>query len=218
MVLKLHCLPSSTCSRRVLVTLEEAGIPYEIVDVNLFAGEQKGASHLKLQPFGKIPVLDDDGFILYESRAICKYIAKKYGKGKLIPQDGDLKAFALFEQACSVELCQYDGPSFKICYEKVFKQMRGQGPPDEAILEPARKEIEIVFAVYENTLSKQAYLAGDELTVVDLYHLSNGNYIRGVGEKGLFEKFPHVEKWFSGLENSESWKKTISLGKPLPGR
>ncbi len=74
MVLKLYGSAMSTS--RVLVTLIELNLPYELIPIDISKGEQKADSFLKLQPFGKVPVLDDDGFIMYESRAICKYLAK----------------------------------------------------------------------------------------------------------------------------------------------
>lgn len=103
MVLTVHGSPYSTCSQRIFTVFAEKGVEHELVEVNLGVGEQKQAPHLKIQPFGRVPVLDDDGFLLYESRAIAKYVAKKYaGQGtKLIPDEGDLKAFGLFEQVCA---------------------------------------------------------------------------------------------------------------------
>lgn len=66
------------------------------------AGELKTAAWAEKQPFGLTPYLDDDGFVVYESRAICKYIARKYaGQGvKLIPAEGDCEGYGLFEQVC----------------------------------------------------------------------------------------------------------------------
>jgi len=60
-------------------------------------------AYLEMQPFGKVPVLEDDGYFVYESRAMCKYLAKKYADQgpKLIPADEDLKAYGLFEQVCT---------------------------------------------------------------------------------------------------------------------
>lgn len=100
MVLKIHGVKSSTCTRRVLTALYEKGVPYEFVPVNFANGEHKSPKHMALQPFGKVPAMDDDGFILFESRAIAKYIAKKYaGQGAtLLPAEDDLKAYGLFEQ------------------------------------------------------------------------------------------------------------------------
>lgn len=100
MVLKLYGMREATCTQRVLTTLAEKGIGFEFIIVNARAGEQLQPSHLEKQPFGKVPVLDDNGFLIYESRAICKYLARKYSdKGtKLIPTEGDLKEYGLFEQ------------------------------------------------------------------------------------------------------------------------
>jgi glutathione S-transferase len=105
MVIKVHGVVQSTCTRRVLTALIEKGVPYELVAVNFQAAEHKSAPFLAMQPFGKIPVLDDDGFLVYESRAICKYIAKKYASQgtKLIPAEDDLKGYALFEQVSPSE-------------------------------------------------------------------------------------------------------------------
>jgi glutathione S-transferase len=106
MVLTLYGFPFSTCTQRVLAVLLEKDLPYELVEVNLFKGDQKSEAHLARQPFGKIPVLEDDGFFVFESRAISKYLAKKFAtKGtNLIPDDGDFKAYGVFEQVGCVSV------------------------------------------------------------------------------------------------------------------
>ncbi|TCD67245.1 hypothetical protein EIP91_000322, partial [Steccherinum ochraceum] len=78
MVLKLHGFVLSTCSLRVATVLKEFNVPFELVPVDITKGEQKSPAHVKIQPFGQIPYIDDDGFVLYESRAIARYIAAKY--------------------------------------------------------------------------------------------------------------------------------------------
>lgn len=72
MVLRVYGSAMSTS--RVLITLLEKELPYELVRVDIANGNQKTDDYKKLQPFGKVPVLDDDGFIMFESRAICKYL------------------------------------------------------------------------------------------------------------------------------------------------
>lgn len=112
MAVKVHCSPMTTCSRLVLLVLEICKVPYEIVVVDLSVGAHMEPSHKKLHPFAKVPLLEDDGFYVYESRAICKYIVKKYGSGtNLMPADGDFKGYALFEQVwifnnCSLKTSQ----------------------------------------------------------------------------------------------------------------
>lgn len=125
MVLKVHGVPQSTCTRRALVVLAEKEVPYELVKVDFLAREHKSEAFLKMQPFGKVPVLEDDGVFIYESRAIAKYIAKKFagqGTKSLMPADDDFVGYGLFEQACSLEIAYFDGPASRIAYEKVFKR------------------------------------------------------------------------------------------------
>jgi len=212
MAIKLYGMKISTCYRRVAAVLYEKNLDFELVEVNIMKGEQKSPGHLAKQPFGKIPVLDDNGFIVYESRAIAKYIAKKYaGQGtKLIPADGDVEGYALFEQACSMETSYFDGPASTIAYEKVFKAWRGAGAADEAILKTQTAALDATFKGYEAILSKQKYLAGNELTAADLFHLPYGIMIKEVGLADLFEKYPAVSKWFTGLTERESWVKVVS--------
>lgn len=67
--------------------------------------------------------------------------------------------------------------------------------------------LDTTLAVYEQILSTQKYIAGDKLTVADLYHVSYGALARQAGYLETFEKYPHVEKWFAGLLALESWQK-----------
>ena len=75
MVLKLY--GSAMSFSRVLVTVLEKDLPYEHVLIDIANGDQKSEAYKKLQPFGKVPALDDDGFVIFESRAICKYLARQ---------------------------------------------------------------------------------------------------------------------------------------------
>ncbi|RXW15180.1 hypothetical protein EST38_g10682 [Candolleomyces aberdarensis] len=90
MVLTLHGYPISTCSKRVAVVLHEKQVPFKFVTIDLATGEQNAPVHLEKHPCGEGPyIIDDHGFVLYESRAIARYIEEKYtGQGTaLIPTD-----------------------------------------------------------------------------------------------------------------------------------
>ena len=124
MAITVHGAAVSTCSQRVLTTLLELGLPYTLRTLNFATAEHKSESFLKLQPFGKVPVLEDDGFFVFESRAICKYLVAKYGKqgNTLLPAEKDFKAYGLFEQAASIEHFYFNGPAEGLAYEKIFKE------------------------------------------------------------------------------------------------
>lgn len=210
MVLKLY--GSAMSFARVLVTILEMDLPYEHIPIDIAKGDQKSEAYKKLQPFGKVPALEDDGFLIFESRAICKYLARRYSSGmKLMPEGDNDKAYGLFEQACSVEQSYFAAASETIGTELVIKKVKGLGPPDEARVAQAEAGLDEVFAYYDKVLAKQNYLAGDELTLVDLFHLPNGSALKAFGYKGTFEKYPYVDEWFTRLQQRETWVKAAAL-------
>ena len=122
-MLKLCGFALSNYHNKVKLALLEKQVPFELVPVDFAAGEHKSAAHLARQPFGQVPYIDDDGFVLYESRAICRYIAAKYRNqgATLLPDPTDLKALALFEQAASIEVSNFDGPASRIAIQRIFR-------------------------------------------------------------------------------------------------
>ncbi|KAL0953091.1 hypothetical protein HGRIS_004363 [Hohenbuehelia grisea] len=190
MVLKLYGIPLSTCTRRVAVVAHEINAPFELVEVDFMKGEHKGPEFLKKQPFGQVPVLDDDGFIVYESRAISRYLANKY-KSPLIPSD--LKKNALFEQAASIEHSNFDPSASKAVFENVFKKWRGL-EPDAAVFDGLIATLDEKLKVYDGILANQNFLGGDEITLADLFHLPYGSMLETAGSKVLY-KYKNVERY-----------------------
>jgi glutathione S-transferase len=89
--------------------------------------------------------------------------------------------------------------------------MRG-GATDEALVEVYGIQLDKALAVYDVILAKQPYLAGEELTLADLFHIPYGAMARRIGYEETFNKYPHVKKWFDGLEARESWVKANLSG------
>ncbi|PPQ66676.1 hypothetical protein CVT24_008829 [Panaeolus cyanescens] len=203
MVMKLYGLDISTCTRRAAVVMHEKKVPFEFVNVDLFKGENKSPEYLAKQPFGQVPYLDDDGFILYESRAIARYIATKYADQgtPLIPKD--MKAQALMDQAISVEISDFNEYAEKAVAEMIFKPMRGM-TPDKAIFDKLIAALEMKLDVYEKILSKQKYLAGNEITIADLFHLPYGSMLSAAGSD-IMESKPNVKRWFHDISSRPSW-------------
>ncbi|KAE8364916.1 glutathione S-transferase [Aspergillus caelatus] len=215
MVLKLHGFPLSTCTRRVRTVLAEKGLEAEFQPVDLAKGEQRTESYLNdLHPFGKVPVLQDTetGVQIFESRAINQYISSKYaGQGTaLSPPESDLKAWALYQQALSIEQSYFDPIVSQIAFEKVFKARKGLGETDEARVKVLLSQLTPVLEGYERVLSKHKYLAGDQVTLADLAHLPYGVFVEQFGFADLLPKYPHVQKWWEELKARESWKKVTA--------
>ena len=93
MALKIYGVARSRAFRNLWMA-KELGLDYEHVKVDFATGETRTPAHLALNPNGHVPVIDDDGFVLWESMAINLYLAKKYGAGKLYPTRLDDEARA----------------------------------------------------------------------------------------------------------------------------
>ncbi|KZP22448.1 glutathione S-transferase [Athelia psychrophila] len=152
MALKLYGSPYSTATKRVAIVLQEKHVPFEFINIDLIKGEHKAPAFVAKQPFGQVPLIDDEGFILYDSRALGRYIASKYAsQGPALIPTGNLKAAALFEQAVFSELANFEGAAQALCYEKWFKSMTGQ-EADEAVVAENKARLEGTLDVYENIL------------------------------------------------------------------
>ncbi|KAM6497623.1 Glutathione S-transferase, C-terminal-like protein [Amanita muscaria] len=207
MVLKLIGSPFSTCGQRVAVVLREKKVPYELVPIDFAKGEHKTPAYLEKQPFGQVPYIDDDGFVLYESRAIGRYIATKYAnQGTTLIPTG-LKENAVFEQAASTETANFDSFATPLLRETLFKKFKGL-QPDEELAKNHRTALAAKLDVYEKILSKQKYLAGDEVTLADLFHLPYGAKLfhADVGAGDLIDSRPNVKRWWNDITSRESWQ------------
>ncbi|KAK7044188.1 hypothetical protein VNI00_007908 [Paramarasmius palmivorus] len=207
MVLKLYSHPNSTCGLRVATVLYEKQIPYEFYPVDFAKGEHKTPEYLEKQPFGQVPYIDDDGFILYESRAIARYLASKYASQgpKLIPDASDLKKTALFEVAASIEFADFEPFASRAVFENVFKKWRGL-TPDPKVFSELIETLEAKLKVYEVILGKHKYLAGDELTLADLFHLPYGALLSVAGSDIMSKQGPNVTRWWNDITSRASWK------------
>ena len=193
--------PMSTCTRKVLMALAETNTPYELGLVDFAKGEHKEPNHLGRQPFGQVPALDDDGFAMYESRAMARYINEKAG-GALVPRD--LKARAVMEQWISVESANFTPHAMKFIYHYVFK--RAQEP---AVLEAAGKGLEGALRVMEARLAESTFLAGDTFTLADVGFMPYVEYLMGTPVKETLAKFPHVMTWWSKAGERPTWRKVV---------
>ena len=125
---------------------------------------------MKRHPWGKIPVITfPEGFTLYESRAICRYLARKYDF-PLLPQGSDVEAAALFDQAESSEILYFADPAGKIAFEKFAKKFMGL-PPNEAVVSDALRSVEAFFDVAERLLQNKDYMAGNDFTLADINYI-----------------------------------------------
>jgi glutathione S-transferase len=197
--MKVYGSPVSTCTRKVLATLLETGLPYELVPINFAEAEHKKEPHLSRQPFGKVPAIEDDGFSLYESRAIIRYINDKAG-GSLVPSD--LRQRATMEQWISVEFANFTPAAMKFVYQHVFR--RAQEP---AVLERATAELDQSLAVLDARLARSEYLAGPTFSLADLCYLPYFEYLMATPVQDKVKAWPNVMGWWSRCSERPAWRK-----------
>ena len=88
-MIKLYTFPPSTNSRKVRIALLEKGLEFERVNIDLSKREQKNPEYLKIHPFGQVPALDDEGFVIYDSTVINEYLEDEYPYPALMPEDSE---------------------------------------------------------------------------------------------------------------------------------
>lgn len=200
-MLTIYGHPASTCTRKVLMTCAENGIPFEMSVVDIFAGAHKQPPHTDRQPFGRIPAVADDGFELHESRAICRFLNEKY-QGKLVPADA--QARATMEKWISIETSEFTNHAMKFIYEHVFKRPQGA-----QVLDEAQKALETTLGVLDKQLGESPYVAGPEFTLADVMYMPYTEYCMVTPAKEIFAKYPNFMKWWNNVSARPGWKKAI---------
>ncbi|KAF4963449.1 hypothetical protein FSARC_8546 [Fusarium sarcochroum] len=214
----LYGARGSTNTDRVRLTLAEGGFTdYELVLINLSKGEQKSQENIQRHPWGKVPSISfSNGFTLYESRAICKYLAKKYSF-PLLPSDSDVEATALFDQAQSEEMNYFAEPAGRIAFEKFAKKFIGI-PANEAVVTDALKSVEAFFDVAERLLQHKDYMAGDSFTLADIYYIPLIQRLYACGYGDIITSRKAVSAWWDRVMNRPAIQKMLATDKAAAGR
>ncbi|KAJ4246079.1 hypothetical protein NW762_013824 [Fusarium torreyae] len=177
---------ASTRTQRVLLVLEELEIKYDIKVVDLAKGQHHDPDYVRdHHPLAKIPVFQDDGIEIFESRAIARYLAVKH-KSPLAPPTDNLDALAAFEQLASVEYAYFEPAVSSLGFELIFKKLLKLGDTDQATVDKQRALLATTLDYYNRVLEKQEYLAGKDYSLVDLFHVPWLEFIRNRLQFGDF--------------------------------
>jgi glutathione S-transferase len=200
--MKLYGHPLSSCTRKILLLLAEKGISLaseDFVIVDLFAHEQRSAAHLARHPFGVVPVLDDDGFVLCESRAILRYLDARVPEPRLTPTE--MRARARMDQWLSIDQSYIAPFTRALAVERILKKT-----PDEAVVRDAEAALARAFEVVDQTLSAQPFIAGDAISLADLSLAPYVASLPAIGAERLVARLPHLGGWFERARARASWR------------
>jgi glutathione S-transferase len=206
--MKLYGHPMSTCTRKVLTTLAEKNEKADFVLVDIMKGDQKKPDYLAMHPFGQVPVIDDEGFVLYESRAIMRYLDAKLAGQALTPTD--LKSRARMEQWISIEQSHFSAAAMKIIWQNMFVPMGG-GTPDQDVITKGRADLDRTLDITEKALTKQDYLAGGTFSLADITWMPYVEYLFPAQAGDAITSRPNVASWWTRVSERASWR--LATGK-----
>src|SRR6202047_3180059 len=161
----VYSIPGSPFGRAVLTTLEEKGASYRFSPVA--PGTMRSPEHLARHPFGRVPVLEHDGFLLYETQAILRYLDRMLPNPALTPAQP--RRAARMDQVMNVnDWYLFQGVANVIVFHRVVGPRVMGLTPDEAAIEAAMPKARTVFSELARLLGEQPFFAGDALSLADL--------------------------------------------------
>ncbi|KAL1942639.1 hypothetical protein VTO73DRAFT_4879 [Trametes versicolor] len=198
---------------KVAVVLEELGLEYDIVNINVRTGEHKNPEYLKLNPNGRVPTLVDHSngdFTIWESDAILLYLVENYDKEHKLSVADVHEKFKLIQWLFFQASGQ--GPYFG----QAVWFMRYHHERLPSAIERYQKEILRVLGVLETVLSKQEWLVGGKLTVADISFITWNQMAIGWGLEGVEggdvqKEFPNVYKWHQKLVSRPIVRKFLDM-------
>jgi glutathione S-transferase len=202
----VHSIPGSPFGRTVLAMLEEKGAPYRLVPVA--PGTFRSPQHLARHPFGRVPVLEHDGFSLYETQAILRYLDRVLPAPALTPADP--RCVARMDQVMNVnDWYLFQGVGNVIGFQRVIGPMLLGLTPDEAVIAAAMPQARAVFAELARLLGGQPYFAGDEISLADLLIAPQVGFFTQTPEwSELGVPHANLVAWLARMEARPSMKAT----------
>jgi glutathione S-transferase len=186
--IRLHAMRLSGHAHRAKLFLSLLGLPFETIEVNLAAGEQKRQPFLTMNPFGQVPVIEDGDTVIFDSNAILVYLAKRYGDASWLPDDPigaahvahwlSLAAGPIAHGPCAARLIKLFG--YALDYGAAVRVSNN------------------LFSVIEPEFGKRPFAVGTQPTIADVAAYS---YIAHAPEGGIsLDPYPNVRAWLARVE------------------
>ena len=211
----VHTIPGSPFARAVLAMLEEKGAAYRLAPMPV--GAHKSSEHLARHPFGRVPVLEHDGFMLYETQAILRYLDRVLPEPALTPTDP--KRAARMDQMNVNDCYLFNGVANIIVFHRVIGPRVMGLQPDEAAIEAAMQKARVVFAELARLLGEKPYFAGDALSLADLQVAPGVAFFTATPEWAeLGAPYANLVAWLERMEarpcmRATTWERVSELAK-----
>ena len=177
-MITIHGVFGSPFVRTLRIGLHEKKLPWAWAPFKL--GEHKQEPYLSLHPFGKIPAITDDGFVLHETNAILRHIDRKSPDPVLIPADPH-RAARMDQILCIVDNYLWPTASRPIGFNRVIAPRIG-APVDEAAVAQALPDARIVLRAIDTLRGGADFLAGDAISLADIAVLPHLDFLERTPE------------------------------------
>jgi glutathione S-transferase len=199
-VIKIWGRKTSSNVQKVMWAVGELGLPHERIDVGGSFGKNREPAYLAMNPNGLVPTLEEeDGFLLWESNSIVRYLAAKYKSTVLEPADLKTRALAQKWMDWQLSVC---GPAITPVFWGLIRT-----PPekrDHAAIEAGKKNTTAAIQMMDAQLAKTAYLAGDGFSYGDIpVGIMAYRYRQLVPDR---PPLPHFERWYAAISERKAFK------------
>jgi glutathione S-transferase len=202
MSIRLHINPLSQHARRVQMAVIELGLDSDVKLVDFGKGEHKSPEFMKHNPNGKVPVLEDNGFWLWESNAILCYLADQKSS-PLYPKDP--KARADVHRWLFWESAHFGAATNRLTMERVVKPMMMKQQPDATLVADGESNWNRFAAVLNGQLEGKEWVTGT-FSIADISLATALTYEQPAQIDT--KPYKHLHAWLTRMQTRDSWKKT----------
>jgi glutathione S-transferase len=201
-MLKIWGRNTSVNVQKAMWAIGELGLAYERVDIGGPFGKNREPAYLAMNPNGLVPTLEEDGFLLWESNAIVRYLAGKYGPGRLEPSD-------LHERARAGSWMDWQLTVALPALTPVFWGLIRTPPEqrDHAAIEAGKVKSLAAMKMLDAQLAKTAYIAGDTFSMGDISVGAMAYRFRRLMPESKLE---NLERWFAGIEQRRAFNEHVA--------
>ena len=186
-------------SMKPLYVLEELGLDFEFEFVNLGKGDNRTDAFRRMNPIGKVPVLEHDGEFLFESGAICRYVASNE-HSPLFPADKLERARV--DQWMTFFTCHPGRWLTEIFFEKIIRPAAGMGETNEAQCEKAAGFASQQLKMVDQWLEGKNWIANDTFSIAEPFAFA---YLEQADRIGFsLQEYPHLQAWFNRVGERDS--------------
>jgi glutathione S-transferase len=191
------------------LALAEKGVTHELVDVPF--GAHREMPHLERHPFAKVPAFEHDGFALYETQAILRYVDERFAGTPLQPED--VHEFSRMNQLIGiVDAYLWPAVAGAVLVNRILVPRQG-GTPDEAAIAAVLPQARLCLAEIARLMADQPFLAGAHLSLADLMVLPLLYYFGRIADgRPLMAAHPKLEAWVGRMAARQSFAVTKPPG------